>query len=357
MIPMKIFARIKWTAVALCLLSAGVVSAHGSGGSIEVEQDGYLIDVSYSQEQITTGETTQFSFLLFDETKANEIDFTDVWVRLEQDNIIYFASLLARPEFGDTSMSFLFLNDGEYDLFVRYKNMDETVVERTIRVAVVQGEVGVAGATTTGFSSRVLAFVSAVSFILAVLIFGFFPLIPRYVKNASAKLAQLKQKRTQTEPEKPTQPAVTQTNEVPQKYGPKQLIKYGLVSLGVTAATFYVTSLLLGTATLPDWQMMVEQDAANGEVVSVVLTETGYEPSNLVIEKGTTIEFSTTAGRPHWPASNLHPSHAEYSEFDPLQPVESDESWSFTFTKEGEWGFHDHLRSYFSGKIEVVPAD
>ena len=91
-------------------------------------------------------------------------------------------------------------------------------------------------------------------------------------------------------------------------------------------------------------------------MVSIVLTETGYEPQNITIEQGTTVSFTTTTGRQHWPASNLHPTHDEYSEFDPMEPVPANESWSFTFEKVGDWTYHDHLRAYFTGEITVVPA-
>jgi plastocyanin len=88
--------------------------------------------------------------------------------------------------------------------------------------------------------------------------------------------------------------------------------------------------------------------------VLVTLTPSGYEPSDFSIKKGTTVTFKNTTGKPHWPASNLHPTHEIYSEFDPQRPLAPDEAWSFTFNKVGTWNFHDHIRSYYSGKIYVT---
>lgn len=90
-----------------------------------------------------------------------------------------------------------------------------------------------------------------------------------------------------------------------------------------------------------------------GTEYEVILTEEGYVPNELTIKKGDTIVFSNTTGRPFWPASNLHPSHRDYPEFDPREPILADETWSFTFGNVGTWRFHDHLAPYFTGVIIV----
>jgi plastocyanin len=97
----------------------------------------------------------------------------------------------------------------------------------------------------------------------------------------------------------------------------------------------------------------VPAELLDGEVV-VVLTSQGYEPSDLTIPVGTKVTFTAMTGKPHWPASNLHPTHEQYPEFDPQRPLEPEESWSFVFDKPGRWDFHDHIRSYFAGTIYVT---
>ncbi len=88
----------------------------------------------------------------------------------------------------------------------------------------------------------------------------------------------------------------------------------------------------------------------------IALTEKGYEPEELTVEVGTVVTFSTKTGKHHWPASNLHPTHDLYAEFDPRKPISPDETWSFQFMREGTWGFHDHLSPYYTGRITVVPV-
>ena len=85
----------------------------------------------------------------------------------------------------------------------------------------------------------------------------------------------------------------------------------------------------------------------------ITLTDEGFRPAKLHINLGDTVTFRTTRDRAFWPASNLHPTHTIYSEFDPMRPLDPDETWSFIFTKEGEWGFHDHINSAYKGTITV----
>ena len=90
------------------------------------------------------------------------------------------------------------------------------------------------------------------------------------------------------------------------------------------------------------------------EGVVITLTDKGFQPSEVSIKKGETVTFKTTAGELFWPASNLHPSHLLYPEFDPKEPIQPDASWSFTFETAGVWKFHDHLAPYFTGTITVT---
>jgi plastocyanin len=88
--------------------------------------------------------------------------------------------------------------------------------------------------------------------------------------------------------------------------------------------------------------------------ITVTLTEQGYSPDVLTIKVGTTVHFKTKLTTPHWPASNPHPQHSIYTQFDPREPVARDKEWSFKFDRTGHYGFHDHIRSYYTGSVDVV---
>jgi len=93
--------------------------------------------------------------------------------------------------------------------------------------------------------------------------------------------------------------------------------------------------------------------SANPQTYTVKLTEDGFSPQDLTIDKGDTVVFTTKRDQPFWPASNLHPTHGIYPQFDPKQPIEPAESWSFKFDKVGSWKYHDHLAPLYRGVIKV----
>ena len=88
--------------------------------------------------------------------------------------------------------------------------------------------------------------------------------------------------------------------------------------------------------------------------VIVELREEGFYPEEITILKGQNVIFKTNRGKIFWPASNLHPSHEIYPEFDPQEPIEGDKTWSFRFDKIGVWKYHDHLAPYYRGIVNVV---
>lgn len=106
------------------------------------------------------------------------------------------------------------------------------------------------------------------------------------------------------------------------------------------------------------WKMHEKQAAAPAVTgqYAVTLTENGFEPAEIRIAQGQTVTFRTTAGKPFWPASNPHPAHTDYPEFDAQLPIAPDAGWNFTFGKAGTWRYHDHLAPYFTGTIVVTPA-
>jgi plastocyanin len=85
----------------------------------------------------------------------------------------------------------------------------------------------------------------------------------------------------------------------------------------------------------------------------VVLTQNGYEPKVLTITPGSVVRFVSNRGEPFWPASDSHPAHAQYPDFDPQKSIAADKSWSFTFPYEGTYDYHDHLNSTLRGTIYV----
>ena len=84
-------------------------------------------------------------------------------------------------------------------------------------------------------------------------------------------------------------------------------------------------------------------------------TANGYEPNSLTVTRGDTVIFENPSNQHHWPASDLHPTHTIYPDFDPRRPLMPGELWSFRFKQAGQWYFHDHLKANLVGVITVTP--
>lgn len=90
-----------------------------------------------------------------------------------------------------------------------------------------------------------------------------------------------------------------------------------------------------------------------GAISTIHMTQNGFEPGEVEIKIGDTVIFENTDSRDRWPASNIHPTHEIYPEFDPKKPVKPKGTWGFEFEKTGVWRFHDHLYPQFTGQITV----
>jgi plastocyanin len=93
--------------------------------------------------------------------------------------------------------------------------------------------------------------------------------------------------------------------------------------------------------------------SSSGGGTVVKITDDGFEPSSLTVSSGDTVTFDNESSDDSWPASDVHPTHQNYPGFDAKKPLLSGESYSFTFTKTGEWGYHNHLEPDVTGTIVV----
>jgi|SRR3989344_7910906 len=98
----------------------------------------------------------------------------------------------------------------------------------------------------------------------------------------------------------------------------------------------------------------ITREEITSKDVVVIENESGFEPQEITIKKGTRIIWLNKTQAYIWPASNLHPTHEIYPDFDPQEPYEPNMAWAFEFKKAGEWGYHDHLKSNKRGRIIVI---
>ncbi len=106
---------------------------------------------------------------------------------------------------------------------------------------------------------------------------------------------------------------------------------------------------------------------SSAKTVTVTYTDSGFSPSSVTINVGDTVAFKNNSSSDFWPATANHPAHTVYDgtnlqahcaagatpSFDACTGVAPGSSYSFTFTKAGTWGYHDHLNARNFGKVVV----
>ena len=107
--------------------------------------------------------------------------------------------------------------------------------------------------------------------------------------------------------------------------------------------------------------------APSGKTVTVTYNGTSFSPATVTISKGDTVRFVNSGTGSMWVASAVHPSHNVYdgttradhcgSSYAGIAPFDqckaAKETYSFTFTKAGTWGYHDHVNAGATGKVVV----
>ena len=86
---------------------------------------------------------------------------------------------------------------------------------------------------------------------------------------------------------------------------------------------------------------------------TVLLKEGRFDPPTISVKQCTKVVFQNVGNQPHWPASDLHPTHGIYPEFDPQENINPGQSWSFVFDRVGQWKCHDHLNPKVRCEVDV----
>ena len=111
--------------------------------------------------------------------------------------------------------------------------------------------------------------------------------------------------------------------------------------------------------TQPSIRPMVALLASNQNVpeFDVLYTDKGYNPSQLEVPLGAKVNFKNTSSIPMWTASDPHPTHTDYPQFDADRDYPSGGVYTFEFNRLGTFGYHNHEKSIDRGFIQVVDPE
>jgi len=137
----------------------------------------------------------------------------------------------------------------------------------------------------------------------------------------------------------------------------KQLLFIGAI-LAVIVGSFSISSKLgkIKSSNADSYASTTSSQISATSTI-VLITSSGFSPKSVTVKRGSIVTFKNIDGEAHWPASDAHPSHTVYPEFDPKDDVLPGESWSFVFDKVGEWRFHDHENPLLRGTVTVVSGE
>lgn len=82
-------------------------------------------------------------------------------------------------------------------------------------------------------------------------------------------------------------------------------------------------------------------------------TNTGFQPSFVSIRNGDSVKFRNQSDIGMWVASNPHPTHNDYPEFDQHASIAKGGEFTFRFSKSGVWGFHNHMNANHQAVVSV----
>ncbi len=96
-----------------------------------------------------------------------------------------------------------------------------------------------------------------------------------------------------------------------------------------------------------------DQNNAGQKENIVVYTDAGFSPNKIEVAAGSVVVFKNESSSLMWVASAPHPTHTNYPEFDAKKGYEKDANYVFTFSKTGEFKYHDHLNPSRFGAVVV----
>ena len=79
-----------------------------------------------------------------------------------------------------------------------------------------------------------------------------------------------------------------------------------------------------------------------------------FIPNLITIKVGDTVRWVNNDTKLHWPASDPHPTHTGVYDLDPLADLSPGEAFSYTFTQEGAFGYHDHTQAVIKDKATIT---
>ena len=108
-------------------------------------------------------------------------------------------------------------------------------------------------------------------------------------------------------------------------------------------------------STAPGGSQASQSPASGGDGAQthqVVILNFAFSPQSITIKAGDTVTWTNEDDAQHLIASDPHPAHTDLPGLQ-SNALNKGDSYSFTFTKVGTWGYHCHLHPSMTGTVVV----
>ena len=120
----------KTSLIIVLFITSISVFAHGTGMVLEINQDGYQIDIDLDILEPRAGQAVRFDFDLLDiGEKGLKTDFNYIWVRIQKGQKVVFAGGIGKADFGPTGFTTVLPESGRYVISTRFQMDGEKLVE------------------------------------------------------------------------------------------------------------------------------------------------------------------------------------------------------------------------------------
>lgn len=85
---------------------------------------------------------------------------------------------------------------------------------------------------------------------------------------------------------------------------------------------------------------------------TITFNGNGFSPSLTTVKTGDTVQVTNKSSQELDFDSDPHPTHTDEPELN-VGPISPSASKTFTVTKAGHWGYHDHLNPSITGALDV----
>jgi len=185
-ISIKNYRKVSVLIISVILLFSIYINleAHGTGASYEETVGEYTVDIGYDPEIVESRSVTRLDFGIVEKESGRGAEFTDVWLRITKDNVVFFAGGIDNATLGGARVTYNFPEPGVYIISARYQNSGDALAELEFELAVL-------GEKSDGSSIEVVSLNTGIGLLLGLFIGSTLLFVRRSKKREATSSAEV----------------------------------------------------------------------------------------------------------------------------------------------------------------------